>query len=108
VADSEVVLTREAEADLEGITEFIERHDSRQRADHVYDRIKEAILKLESFPRRGRFVPELREVGLKEYREVLFKPHRVLYFVSGKRVFVHCVFDGRRNVHDVLSQRFLR
>lgn len=108
MADFEVFLTREAEDDLEGITEFIERHDSIERADYVYDRIKETILKLESSPGRGRVVPELRDVGLKEYREVLFKPYRILYFVSGRRVYVHCIFDGRRNVHDVLSQRFLR
>jgi toxin ParE1/3/4 len=108
VADFEVFLTREAEADLEGIIEFIERNDSSERADYVYDRIKETVLKLESFPGRGRVVPELRDIGLNEYREVLFKPYRILYFVSGKRVYVHCIFDGRRDVNDVLSQRFLR
>jgi toxin ParE1/3/4 len=76
-----------------------------ERADSVYERIKETVLKLESFPGSGRIVPELKEMGLKEYREVLFKPYRVLYFVSGRRVYVHCVFDGRRNVESVLSKR---
>ena len=108
MADFEVFLAREAEADLEEITDFIERNDSSERADSVYDRIKETILKLETFPGRGRVVPELRDVGLREYREVLFKPYRILYFVSEKRVYVHCIFDGRRDVNDVLSQRFLR
>jgi len=108
VADFAVFLAREAEADLEGITDFIERNDSSDRADYVYARIKETILKLESLPGRGRVVPELRDIGLSEYREVLFKPYRILYFISGKRVYVHCIFDGRRAVEEVLSRRFLR
>ena len=108
MTDFEVFLTREAEADLDEITDFIERNDSSDRADYVYDRIKATILKLESFPGRGRVVPELRDIGLSEYREVFFKPYRILYFVSGKRVYVHSIFDGRRDVQDVLSRRFLR
>ncbi len=108
MADFEVFLTREAESDLEEITDFIERNDSSDRADYVYDRIKETVFKLESLPGRGRVAPELRDIGLNEYREVLFKPYRILHFVSGARVYVHCIFDGRRDVKDVLSRRFLR
>ena len=74
----------------------------------MYDRIKETILKLKAFSERGRIVPELRDVAVREFREVLFKPYRILYFVSETRVYVHCVFDGRRHVEDVLSRRTLR
>lgn len=108
MAEFEVFLTKEAEADLEEIAEFIERHDSEESADYVYRRLKETILKLESSPRRGRIVPELKEVGLSQYREVFFKPYRILYVVSDRRVYVHCIFDGRRSVESILSQRFLR
>ncbi|MGH9323498.1 MAG: type II toxin-antitoxin system RelE/ParE family toxin [Vicinamibacteria bacterium] len=108
MADFEVFVTREAEVDLEEIADTIERRDSRERADYVYGRIRDTILKLETFPGRGRIVPELRDVGLKEYREAFFKPYRILYFISGKRVYVHCIFDGRRDVEDVLRRRFCR
>jgi toxin ParE1/3/4 len=108
VADHEVYLTAEAEADLEGITQYIEFHDSAERADTVYEKLKESILKLEVFPKRGRVVPELREVGVVEYREILFKPYRILYFVSDKRVIVHAILDGRRGIEELLSQRLLR
>jgi toxin ParE1/3/4 len=53
-------------------------------------------------------LPELGEIGVLEYREVFFKPYRILYLVSEKRVYVHCIFDGRRDVEHVLSRRFLR
>ena len=108
MADYEVLLTADAQTDLEEITEYIEIYDSPERADYVYDRIKETILKLEAFPERGRIVPELRDIAVREFREVFFKPYRILYFVSETRVYVHCIFDGRRDVGDVLTQRSLR
>ena len=108
MADYEVYLTAEAETDLEEITQYIEVHDSDERADYVYEKLKQSNLKIEVLPKRGRIVPELRDVGVEEYREILFKPYRVLYFVSGKRVIVHAVFDGRRGIEELLSRRLLR
>jgi plasmid stabilization system protein ParE len=56
VADYEVFLTKDAEADLAEITDHVERHDSPEPADYVFECIKEAILKLEVLPGRGRVV----------------------------------------------------
>ncbi len=108
MARVEVFLTEDAEADLSEIDEFIEFHDSAERADAVFDKLKESIQKLDSLPGRGRIVPELREVGVKEYREIDNKPYRVLYFVSGGKVIVHGIFDGRRGIDELLSHRLLR
>ena len=108
MAEREVFITSDAERDLEEIADYIERHDSREKADYIYERIKETILKLETLPSRGRIVPELKDVGVSDFREVLFKPYRILYVVSEQRVCVHCIFDGRRDVEDVLSGRLLR
>jgi toxin ParE1/3/4 len=108
VAKYEVFATEEAEADLDEIVEYIEFHDSAERADYLYEKLKQTILKLEILPGRGRIVPELREIGVMEYREILYKPYRILYFISGKRVIVHGVFDGRRGIEELLSRRLLR
>jgi len=108
VARYEVFLTEDAEADLGEIAEYIEFHDSAERSDHVFEKISESILKLESLPGRGRVVPELREVSVTEYREIVNKPYRILYFVSGKKVIVHGSFDGRRGIEELLSRRILR
>ena len=107
MADYEVYLTDDAESDLEEITDYIERHDSAERADHIYEQIKKIILKLELLPGRGRVVPELKDKGVTEYREILSKPYRILYFVGDKNVYVHCIFDGRRDAEDILSRRLL-
>ena len=108
MAEHDVYLTAEAEADLDEIVEYIEDHDSAERADYVYENIKQSILKLEVLPGRGRVVPELRPWGIMEYRETIYKPYRIIYFVSGRRVIVHAIFDGRRGVEELLSRRFLR
>ncbi len=108
MAEYDVFLTAEAEADLDEIVEYIEHHDSNERADYVYEKIKQTVLKLEKLPGRGRVVPELRQWGIIDYREILFKPYRILYFVAGKRVIVQAILDGRRGIEELLSRRFLR
>jgi toxin ParE1/3/4 len=108
VAEYEVFVTEEAEADLDEIVEFVEFHHSAERVDYLYEKIKQTIIKLEILPTRGRVVPELREIGVTDYREILYKPYRILYFVSGRRAIVHGVFDGRRGIEELLSRRLLR
>lgn len=108
MADLEVFLTLDAEKDLEDIVAYIETHDSLEKADYVYERIKKSILGLERLPNRGRIVPELKEIGILEYREIFFKPYRILYFTIPAKVYVVAIFDGRRDSEDVILRRFLR
>lgn len=103
--EGEVLLTSDAQRDLEDILTYIEAHDSTDRAEYVYQRIKKAILGLSSFPKRGRIVPELKEIGVLEYREVFFKPYRILYFIESARIYVVAIFDGRRDLDEALQRR---
>ena len=41
-------------------------------------------------------------------REVFEKPWRILYQITGGAVLIVAVYDGRRQVNDVLLERFLR
>jgi toxin ParE1/3/4 len=50
----------------------------------------------------------LYEHGVKDFREVLFKPYRVIYEVTGNRVVVLGCFDGRRDMQLLLERRLLR
>ncbi len=59
-------------------------------------------------PEREHSPPELIEHGVKDYREVLFQPYRVIYEVKGSRVFVLACFDGRRDMQLLLQRRLLR
>ncbi len=103
--ECEVFLTSDAQADLEHILSYIEIHDSKERSDYVYQRIRKAILHLSAFPKRGRVVPELKEIGVLEYREVFFKPYRIFYFIQLPYVYVIGIFDGRRDLEELLHGR---
>jgi toxin ParE1/3/4 len=40
-----------------------------------------------------------------EYRQVFFKPYRVIYEVTRSEVVIHVVADGRRNLKALLMRR---
>ncbi|MCY4384799.1 MAG: type II toxin-antitoxin system RelE/ParE family toxin [Nitrospinae bacterium] len=102
-----VHLTEDAARDLEDICETIERRDSPAGAAHVLDRIEEAFTGLCEHPRRGAFPKELLDIGIREYREVFFKPYRIIYRVREESVYVLLIADGRRDMRTLLERRLL-
>ena len=103
-----VRLTQEAEDDLLDLFEYIARQDCADNAYHVLAELESLILSLEQQAERGHYPVELIEHGIKDYREVLFKPYRVIYEVESNRVFVLACFDGRRDMQLLLERRLLR
>ena len=73
-----VRIAKEAEEDLAELADYIARYDSVERANYVLERLLTIWTRLEQHPERGHFLPELRSLGIKTYREVHFKPYRTL------------------------------
>jgi toxin ParE1/3/4 len=65
-------------------------------------------LSLSENPDLGAYPNELLTVGLREYREIYFKPYRIIYRVVGKHVYVMVIADGRRNLQSLLQRRLLQ
>jgi toxin ParE1/3/4 len=103
-----VHLVVDAEIDLSEIYLYVAQSDSVERADRLLNNLENTIMKLEAIPLRGYRPPELERVGVRDFREVFFKPYRIIYQVIHFDVFVHCVLDGRRDLQDLLQQRVLR
>jgi len=103
-----VRLTEEAERDLIDIYRYIALHDSVKNADYVLEQLESLALRLAELPERGHIPPELDRIGVTNYREVHFKPYRVIYEVIGQNVFVHCILDGRRDMPALLERRLIR
>jgi toxin ParE1/3/4 len=103
----EVSLTKDAERDLEEIYFYIADHDSRASADHVLDRLVKATEALRTSPDRGSHVNELRSLGISEYRQIFFKPYRLIYRVHANQVIVYVVADDRRDMGSLLARRLL-
>ena len=104
----EVLLTEDAEIDLEDLYEYIAHSDSIQAAEHVLDRLEEVASTLAADPSRGSTPKELRSLGLGEYHQVFSKPYRVIYRVFDERVIIYLIADGRRDMQSLLSRRLLR
>jgi toxin ParE1/3/4 len=103
----EVLLTRGAEQDLESIHDYIAESDSPVNADHVLDELIEVVRGLAEFPERGNYPKELIALGIKDYRQTVFNPYRVIYRVMGDRVLIYLIVDGRRDMQSVLTRRLL-
>ena len=96
-----------AEEDLKSIIEYI-CIDSPAAARNSLNKIKTKVSNLCSFPQRGRVVPELRDHGILQYRELIIPPWRVIYRISEGKVYVLSVIDSRRNIEDILYERMVR
>jgi toxin ParE1/3/4 len=104
----QVVILDEVEEDVFSIYCYILKNDSTLKADFVFGKIEEACNNLRDVPERGHIPPELERVGMSIYREVHFKPYRIIYEIDVKTVFIHCVVDGRRDLQQLLEQRLTR
>jgi len=103
----EVWFTEGARRDLEDIHCYIAQSDSPGNADHVLGKLQEVCSELASFPQRGTYPPELVALGIRDYRQVAFKPYRVVYRVIDRRVYVYLIADGRRDMQALLARRLL-
>jgi len=103
----EVRIDNVASGDLYAIYRYVAINDSPLKAEHLLDNIQKAMTSLETMPARGSYPPEIQRWGIFDFREVFFKPYRIIYEIKGKTVFIHAVLDGRRNCEDLLQQRLL-
>jgi toxin ParE1/3/4 len=73
----------------------------------VLERLLATAEQLALMPERGSYPRELLALGIKEYRQVFFKPYRLIYRVIERDVVVFVIADGRRNLQSLLSRRLL-
>ena len=100
-------LTDAALRDLETIDDYIYSFDSARKADDVLQKIETALESLAELPLRGAHPKELLQLGIRDYREIYFKPYRIIYRTGGQRVDVYLITDGRRDMQSLLSARLL-
>lgn len=74
---------------LEGL-EYI-RQDSPTAARQFREKAETILRRLEEFPESGRSIPEFPDLP---HREVIVRPYRFFYRVSGKTIWVVAVWHG--------------
>jgi toxin ParE1/3/4 len=101
----EVRLAESAEQDIENIYDYIAQQDGVGAAERVWNALEECWKKLATFSERGNMPKEL--VGEdRQYRELHWKPYRIIYRVDPKIVTVYAIVDGRRDLRSFLRDRF--
>ncbi|MFT4178611.1 MAG: type II toxin-antitoxin system RelE/ParE family toxin [Thermomonas sp.] len=103
----DVLLTAGAERDLQAIHHYIHESSGKASANRVLDALMAVVESLSAMPERGSIPKELAALGIKEYRQVLFKPWRAIYRVIGNQVVIFVIVDGRRDMQSVLARRLL-
>lgn len=103
----EVFWASVASADLLAIIQYVRTDNPLAAADSLR-KIKDQVSDLAHFPQKGRIVPELKQQGIVQYRELIIPPWRVIYRLAGKVVYVLALIDARRNVEDILLDRLVR
>jgi toxin ParE1/3/4 len=104
----QVHIIAEAEEDMVDIYRYVLAEDSRDAADGVLKKIEATCSSLEKLPGRGHVPPELYRIGVRDYLEIHCKPYRIIYQIIDRKVYVHCVLDGRRDIQEHLRRRILR
>lgn len=102
-----LVLTDDALVDLDELHAWIAVDSGLIRADRVIDGIRETLSKQRNFSNRGEHPPELLALGIQEYRQVHYKPYRMIYRVLDTTVAVMLITDGRRDMQSLLQRRLL-
>jgi len=103
----DVELTQGAEDDLETLYDYLSEHRSVDEAEALLAAFLDKIDTQECFPLSGNVPKELDALGVREFRQILLAPYRLIYRVLGDKVLIMVIADGRRDMQSLLERRLL-
>ena len=104
---NEVIVSQFAEDDLNEIIDYYFSL-SEKYVEKVISEFEENVMSLQRHPKSGRIVPELEKQGILQFRELIQGYYRIVYEISGEKVIVHTIIDGRRNFEDIIISKLSR
>ena len=102
-----VNVSKSAKKDLREIDKFIARNNPMNLLD-VLKKIENRINSLKKFPERGGYVPELLKHNIKDYRQLIESPWKIIYKIDNDIVNILIIIDSRRNTQDLLVEKLLK
>ena len=103
-----VRLTDEAKSDFLEIFMYVTYADGLEQAEVIEKVLEEKVQSLKVFPERGKYPPELVVLEIYNYRELIVHPWRIFYEINDNNVDVIAIWDGRRDIKDLLKERLLK
>ncbi|HRO57728.1 MAG TPA: type II toxin-antitoxin system RelE/ParE family toxin [Burkholderiaceae bacterium] len=101
------VLLAGAEEDLKELRRYIVRSFGNTAWRETYEKIRASVRSVQRFPRGGSIPDEVVDVGLQQYRQVVSGMNRILHEVREEVIYIHVIFDTRRDMRTLLSRRLL-
>jgi toxin ParE1/3/4 len=102
-----IEISTNAENDLMEIWSYIAETDLIGNANNLTAKLEKLCQSLFQFPERGRIVPEMRKLGVTEFREIQHNPYRIIYNIWKEKVLIVSVVDGRRALEVLLKEKLL-
>ena len=102
-----VLFSEPALADLLVINDYYLVEVNETVAAKLVDQLETAVNSLSELAGRGSIPKELLSLGMRQYRQLIIKPYRIIYESLPEQVIVHAILDGRRDIQSLLTQRLL-
>jgi toxin ParE1/3/4 len=102
-----VNINKTAKNDLREIIRYISKNNP-MNALKILKKTEDRINSLKHFPERGGYVPELLKNNIKDYRQLIEFPWRIIYKIDKDIVNVLIIIDSRRNTQDILIERLIK
>lgn len=103
-----VVISEPALLDLLDINDYYLVEVDDKTAAKIIDRLEAAVNSLADFTERGSIPKELLALGIRQYRQVIVKPYRIIYEQLPETTIVYAILDGRRDMETLLTQRLVK
>ena len=96
-------------ASFNDILEYYRDRAGENISNTIYDKIMKEIELLESDEIKTKRTQELMDIGISDVYELVIKPWKVYYKISGdnKKAYVLFVLDGRRNLEEILLSKVI-
>ena len=102
-----VNVSKSARNDLREIIKFIAVNNP-MNALNVLKKIEDKINSLKKFPERGGYVPELLKHNIKDYRQLMEHPWKIIYKIDDSIINILLIIDSRRNTQDILLEKLIK
>lgn len=103
-----VVIAEPALLDLLDINEYYLVEVDNKTAAKIIDRLEAAVNSLADFTELRSIPTELLTLGIRQYRQVIVKPYRIICEQLPETTIVHAILDGRWDMETLLTQRLVR
>jgi toxin ParE1/3/4 len=104
-----IVFLKSAELDLKEQKSYLVRHFGNDTWLASYNKVKEeAVGVIQDFPLGGGMPEALECLSFSRYRQVISVMSRIIYEIRQETIYIHIVYDTRRDMNMLLTKRLLR